>query len=85
MNEIYIIHTDWDGIGILDENNIYRKNLDEKGTYSIYQNKMIVKWEKWNNEIFPTIKMFSVFKIKEKPSLSSRSIFKYKDIVDKIT
>jgi hypothetical protein len=41
--------------------------------------------EKWNNEIFPTIKMFSVFKIKEKPSLSSRSIFKYKDIVDKIT
>lgn len=40
--------------------------------------------EKWNNEIFPTIKMFSVFKIKEKPSLSSRSIFKYKDIVDKI-
>ena len=52
MNEIYIIHTDWDGICILDENNIYRKNLDEKGTYSIYQNKMIVKWEKWNNEIF---------------------------------
>jgi hypothetical protein len=41
--------------------------------------------EKWNNEIFPIIKMFSVFKIKEKPSLSSRSIFKYKDIVDKIT
>jgi len=41
--------------------------------------------EKWKNEIFPTIKMFSGFKIKEKPSLSSRSIFKYKDIVDKVT
>jgi hypothetical protein len=40
--------------------------------------------DKWNNEILPTIKMFSCFKIKEKKSLSSRSIFKYKDIVDKI-
>jgi hypothetical protein len=40
--------------------------------------------EKWKNEIFPTIKMFSGFKIKEKPSLSSRSIFKYKDIIEKI-
>lgn len=40
--------------------------------------------EQWKNEILPTIKMFSGFKIKEKPSLSSRSIFKYKDIIDKI-
>jgi hypothetical protein len=40
--------------------------------------------EKWVNEIMPKIKMFSTFKIKEKVSLSSRSIFKYKDIVDKI-
>lgn len=40
--------------------------------------------DKWNNEILPSIKMFSCFKIKEKKSLSSRSIFKYKDIVDKI-
>lgn len=40
--------------------------------------------DKWINEILPKIKMFSMFKIKEKGSLSSRSIFKYKDIVDKI-
>jgi hypothetical protein len=40
--------------------------------------------DKWMNEILPKIKMFSSFKIKEKVSLSSRSIFKYKDIVDKI-
>jgi len=40
--------------------------------------------DKWINEILPKIKTFSSFKIKEKVSLSSRSIFKYKDIVDKI-
>jgi hypothetical protein len=39
---------------------------------------------KWIDEILPRIKMFSLFKIKEKKSLSSRSIFKYKDIVDKV-
>lgn len=50
--------------------------------YSDYKDK---DNEKWNVDIYPTIKMFSVFKIKEKPSLSSRSIFKYKDIMDKIT
>jgi hypothetical protein len=40
--------------------------------------------DKWISDILPKIKMFSSFKIKEKVSLSSRSIFKYKDIVDKI-
>jgi hypothetical protein len=40
---------------------------------------------KWNSEILPNIHIFSTYKIKEKPSLSSRAIFKYKDIVDKIT
>ena len=39
---------------------------------------------KWNSEILPQIHVFATYKIKEKPSLSSRSIFKYKDIVDKI-
>jgi len=40
--------------------------------------------DKWISDILPKIKMFSLFKIKEKISLSSRSIFKYKDIFDKI-
>jgi len=40
--------------------------------------------DKWISDILPKIKMFSSFKIKEKISLSSRSIFKYKDIFDKI-
>jgi hypothetical protein len=40
--------------------------------------------DKWMSDILPKIKMFSSFKIKEKISLSSRSIFKYKDIVDKL-
>jgi hypothetical protein len=39
---------------------------------------------KWINDILPKIKLLSSFKIKEKISLSSRSIFKYKDIFDKI-
>ena len=47
--------------------------------YEIYKTD-----DKWINEILPKIKMFSMFKIKEKVSLSSRSIFKYKDIMDKI-
>jgi hypothetical protein len=47
--------------------------------YEIYKTD-----DKWINEILPKIKMFSMFKIKEKASLSSRSIFKYKDIMDKI-
>jgi len=47
--------------------------------YEIYKTD-----DNWTNEILPKIKMFSMFKIKEKASLSSRSIFKYKDIVDKI-
>jgi hypothetical protein len=47
--------------------------------YEIYKTD-----DKWINEILPNIKMFSMLKTKEKTSLSSRSIFKYKDIVDKI-
>ena len=39
---------------------------------------------KWISDILPKIKLLSSFKIKEKISLSSRSIFKYKDIFDKI-
>jgi hypothetical protein len=38
----------------------------------------------WQSAILPNIHMFAGFKMKEKPGLSSRSIFKYKDLVEKI-
>jgi len=54
MNEIYIKHVDWSGICVLDENNIiYRKNIpDEKGTYDLFENRLIIYWEKWEKDIF---------------------------------
>lgn len=53
MNEIYIKHLDWSGICILDENKIYRKNFpDETGTYKLYENRLIIYWEKWEKEDF---------------------------------
>jgi len=40
--------------------------------------------ELWKTTILPTIHMFAGFKMKEKPGLSSRTIFKYKDLVEKV-
>jgi hypothetical protein len=54
MNEIYIKHLDWSGICILDENNIiYRKDFPtEKGLYDLFENRLIIYWEKWEKDIF---------------------------------
>jgi len=38
----------------------------------------------WKSDILPKIYMFAGFKMKEKPGLSSRTIFKYKDLVEKV-
>ena len=38
----------------------------------------------WISDILPNIYKFATFKMKEKPGLSSRTIFKYKDLVEKI-
>uniref|UniRef100_A0A6C0JZE6 MIF4G domain-containing protein n=1 Tax=viral metagenome TaxID=1070528 RepID=A0A6C0JZE6_9ZZZZ len=38
----------------------------------------------WKSDILPNIHMFASFKMKEKPGLSSRTIFKYKDLVEKV-
>jgi hypothetical protein len=38
----------------------------------------------WKTSILPNIHMFAAFKMKEKPGLSSRTIFKYKDLVEKV-
>lgn len=40
--------------------------------------------EVWKSSILPNIHMFAAFKMKEKPGLSSRTIFKYKDLVEKV-
>ena len=38
----------------------------------------------WTSSIIPNIHRFAAFKMKEKPGLSSRAIFKYKDLVEKV-
>ena len=38
----------------------------------------------WTNQVLPNIHRFASFKMKEKSGLSSRTIFKYKDIVEKV-
>jgi hypothetical protein len=38
----------------------------------------------WKSVVLPNIHIFSKFKIKEKSGLSSRTIFKYKDLVEKV-
>jgi mannose-6-phosphate isomerase class I len=40
--------------------------------------------EDWNSNIINNIKKLSILKVKEKKSLSSRAIFKYMDIMDRI-
>ena len=54
-SEIFIKHKDWNGICYLDHNKfiITRKEYtDETGKYVIDKNKLIIKWDKWNEEIF---------------------------------
>ena len=54
MNEIYIVHKDWEGICIIDKEKVVRKNYSktESGKYIIERNKLIISWEKWDDEIF---------------------------------
>ena len=53
MNEIYINHKDWEGICYLKNDTIYRKDfINEYGKFIIFNNKLTIKWEKWNEEIF---------------------------------
>jgi hypothetical protein len=53
IDSLYIYHKDWEGKCILDNNKIYRENLlEESGTYEIVNNKLLIKWDKWNEEDF---------------------------------
>jgi hypothetical protein len=40
--------------------------------------------EEWTSKVITTIQSLSKLKVKEKKSLSSRAIFKYMDIMDKV-
>ena len=55
--EIFINHNDWHGTCQLDkETNIIMRKIEndlyDKGSYEIIYNKLIIKWEKWTEEIF---------------------------------
>jgi hypothetical protein len=54
MNKnIFIIHNNWKGKCIIENNKIYRvEDKDEYGCYNIDKNKLTITWDKWNEEIF---------------------------------
>ena len=54
MNKnIFIIHNNWKGKCIIENNKIYRiEDKDEYGYYNIDKNKLTITWDKWNEEIF---------------------------------
>lgn len=59
---IFIIHKDWSGKCCLENNKIYRlENKDEYGDYNIDKNKLIIKWEKWNEEIFYCVDSYTYY------------------------
>ena len=59
---IFIIHKDWSGKCFLENNKIYRvENKDEYGDYNNDKNKLIIKWEKWNEEIFYCIDSYTYY------------------------
>jgi hypothetical protein len=52
-NIYYFYHKDWNGSCSLINNKIIRIDYpDETGTYNINNNKIFIKWDKWNDEIF---------------------------------
>lgn len=53
---INIYHNDWYGECIIfDKNKIIRKDIEnEEGKYIINKNKLIIYWEKWDDDIFYT-------------------------------
>jgi hypothetical protein len=67
MNEIYIIHKNWEGLCILDKDKIYRKEYinDEFGTYIKNENKLKIIWEKWDEEFFFNFYDDNLFYLKE--------------------
>ena len=80
--EIYIQHKDWNGICYLDEYKscITRKDyIDETGIYIIDKNKLIINWDKWNEEIFIKIE-FDNEKDKNKYILKSEYDLEYKEV-----
>jgi len=51
--DILIIHSDWTDICIIENNKIYRKSIEnESGKYLLESNKLIIYWEKWNENVF---------------------------------
>ena len=57
LSEFFLQHKDWKSICCLDKSNnkIYRKDTPDKDDYGYVlfsDNKMVIKWNKWNEEIF---------------------------------
>ena len=66
MTKLYIYHKDWEGTCIIENNQIFRENMiDEFGTYEIINNKLLIKWDKWNEEEFYYYNNSSVYYVKD--------------------
>jgi len=51
--EILIIHSDWTDICFIDNDKIYRKSIEnEVGKYLLESDKLVIYWEKWNENVF---------------------------------
>lgn len=49
--EYFFIHKEWNDLCILDNNIIYRKNINNERGYYYYENdELIIKWDNWDNK-----------------------------------
>ena len=49
--EYFFIHKEWNDLCILDNNIIYRKNINNERGYYYYENdELIIKWDNWKDE-----------------------------------
>ena len=52
QNDIYIVHHTWEDKLILNNNNCYRESNHDKGKFILNNNKLIIKWDDYDEEIF---------------------------------
>jgi hypothetical protein len=66
MDNTYIfMHSEWSDLCVLNNNIIERKSIEyEKGTFTILDKELIIKWEKWDgNDIFVLFNNYYYHKI----------------------
>ena len=68
ISHITIIHNEWKDIVTLDfnTNRLNRFNInDEYANFTLNKNKLFVDWDKWDNEVFISLKNDNIYYIVE--------------------